>query len=47
MKVFVIDSEGNAFTKPEVTRAMEFARMAMNHSIEFDLAELISDGDDI
>jgi superfamily II DNA or RNA helicase len=42
----VIDSEGNAFTKPEVTRAMEFARMAMNHSIEFDLAELISDGDD-
>jgi superfamily II DNA or RNA helicase len=39
--LIVIDENNLAFTPAEITRATEFARMAINHSINIDLEKLI------
>ncbi len=39
--LIVVDEDNHAFTPAEITRATEFARMAINHSINVDLEKLI------
>lgn len=39
--LIVVDENGLSFTPAEITRATEFAKMAINHSINIDLAKLI------
>jgi superfamily II DNA or RNA helicase len=38
--ILVIDSNGKSFNDAEIVRAMEFARMAINHSIVHDLSKI-------
>ena len=39
--LIVVDEEGKAFVDSELERAMEFGRMAINHSIVSDLEKLV------
>jgi superfamily II DNA or RNA helicase len=39
--LIVVDENNVAFTPAEIVRATEFARMAINHSINIDLEKLI------